>query len=325
MPDVGLSARGRLPAGERPSLPASPLAAPSVIAPSTRSLVPGAPRLLVAALAVAAAAPAADAQSLRGSRSSVERMHDQAVAQGLRFHETSSSVNTAVRRGDFTRLTGNGDYTLKLVGFPYVTDETRLFVERLADQYHAACGERLVVTSAMRPTSRQPRNSVDLSVHPTGMAVDLRKPSNAKCLRYLRSTLVALEAEGVLEATEERRPPHFHVAVFPRQYAHYAGAASATRLASAAEAPDAGTRADARASLPALATIAGPTRPSSTSARRNSGTRTASAVRRHKIRPGDTLWDLARRYDTTVKSIRAANRISGSKLKPGQQLVIPKA
>ena len=323
MPGVGPCARGRLPAGERPSLPASPLAAPSVNAPSTRSLVPGAPRLLVAALAVAAVAPAADAQSLRGSRSSVERMHDQAVAQGLRFHETSTSVNTAVRRGDFTRLTGNADYTLKLVGFPYVTDETRLFVERLADQYHAACGERLVVTSAMRPTSRQPRNSVDLSVHPTGMAVDLRKPSNAKCLRYLRSTLVALEAEGVLEATEERRPPHFHVAVFPRQYARYTGGTSATRLASAAEATGTDTRAEERASLPALATIAAPTRSSSTTARRTSGTR-ASSVRRHKIRPGDTLWDLARRYDTTVKSIRAANRLSGSKLRPGQQLVIPK-
>jgi len=289
--------------------------------------VPGAPRLLVAALAVAAVAPTAGAQSLRGSRASVERMHDQAVAQGLRFHETSSSVTSAVQRGDFTRLAGNADYTLKLVGFPYVTDETRLFVERLADQYHSACGEQLVVTSAMRPTSRQPRNSVDLSVHPTGMAVDLRKPSNAKCLRFLRSTLVALEAEGVLEATEERRPPHFHVAVFPRQYARYTGGTSATRLA-AAEATDTETAAETRASLPALATIAAPARTASTGTRRAGGSPAsatrASSVRRHKIRPGDTLWDLARRYDTTVKSIRAANKLSGSKLRPGQQLVIPK-
>jgi len=290
-----------------------------VIGLSSRPLVPGASRALVAAAvaaALVASSPAAGAQSLRGSRASVERMHDQAVAHGLRFYETSAGVRTAAARGGFERLTGNGDYRLKAVGFPYVTEQTRVFVERLARQYHAGCGEPLVVTSAIRPEERQPRNSVDLSVHPTGMAVDLRKPTKAKCLKLLRTTLLALEKEGVLEATEERRPPHFHVAVFPSAYARYVGG-TATTLASAAgdDAADAAERAAVRAARPALVTIAAP--------RRGTPSRSAAAGRRYRVRAGDTLWHLARRYDTTVARIRAANNISGSRLRPGQQIVIP--
>jgi LysM repeat protein len=33
--------------------------------------------------------------------------------------------------------------------------------------------------------------------------------------------LISLERRGVLEATEERQPPHFHVAVFPSPYSGY--------------------------------------------------------------------------------------------------------
>lgn len=41
------------------------------------------------------------------------------------------------------------------------------------------------------------------------------------CRNWLESTLLYLEEAGVLEATRERRPPHFHVAVFPDQYGGY--------------------------------------------------------------------------------------------------------
>jgi hypothetical protein len=284
---------------------------------STRTLVPGAPRALAAALLLAAVAVPAHAQSLRGSRASVERMHGQALAHGLHFYATSSGVRGAVAKGSFERLTGNRHYTLKAVSFPYVTEQTRTFVERLAEQYHAECGEPLVVTSALRPAERQPRNSVDLSVHPTGMAVDLRKPTKARCLKWLRTTLLALEEEGVLEATEERRPPHFHVAIFPRQYARYVGSGAVTRLASAT------TDADAvLAARPALATVAVAPAAAHRPASRRAST-AAAALRRHRVRAGDTLWHLARRYDTTVKRLRAVNKLSGSRLRPGQQLLIP--
>ena len=44
-------------------------------------------------------------------------------------------------------------------------------------------------------------NSSKRSVHPTGMAIDLRRPTG-KCLTWLRRTLVSLERSGVIEATE---------------------------------------------------------------------------------------------------------------------------
>ncbi len=44
----------------------------------------------------------------------------------------------------------------------------------------------------------------------------------------------------------------------------------------------------------------------------------------HHIQPGDTLWDLARRYGTTVEKICRANRISpGKRLNLGDTLIIP--
>jgi hypothetical protein len=105
-----------------------------------------------------------------------------------------------------------------------VSPETRIFVQRLASQYRAGCGEKMVVTSAVRPATRQPANSTERSVHPTGMAIDLRLPRSAKCRRWLRTTLLELEKAGVLEATEEHSPAHFHVAVFPTAYSRYRAA-----------------------------------------------------------------------------------------------------
>jgi nucleoid-associated protein YgaU len=53
------------------------------------------------------------------------------------------------------------------------------------------------------------------------MALDMRRPNNWKCRKWLERVLVTLESRGVLEATYERRPPHYHIAVFPKQYADY--------------------------------------------------------------------------------------------------------
>jgi hypothetical protein len=107
------------------------------------------------------------------------------------------------------------------VSFPYARPEVDLFLRRLAGQYHAACGERLVVTSLTRPTTRQPRNASDRSVHPTGMAVDLRYSWSRGCRAWLERVLLDLERAGVLDATLERHPAHYHVAIFPRAYDAY--------------------------------------------------------------------------------------------------------
>jgi len=234
------------------------------------------------------ASPAA-AQSLRGSQASIDRMYRQARAEDLSFYETPSGVRTAVKQGRLVRLEPGNSFELHAVGFPYVRPSTRLFVDRLASQYRSECGEPLIVTSAVRPATRQPRNSAERSVHPTGMAVDLRKPRNAKCLRWLRSTLLDLEDENLLEATEEHSPAHFHVAVFPSAYTRYAAARAKA---------EAGGRTQL-ASHP------------------SSGTTT------YKVHEGDTLWDIAKSHDTTVDAILSANDLSGDIIQPGQELRIP--
>ena len=43
---------------------------------------------------------------------------------------------------------------------------------------------------------------------------------------------------------------------------------------------------------------------------------------RHQVRSGDSLWQLASRYGTTVEQIRADNGLRGNALLPGQVLVI---
>jgi hypothetical protein len=170
----------------------------------------------------------AHGQSLRGSKASIRRMYAGAKSDGLRFYVTGAAVRAAAKSGKLVRLTSNADVQVDDdVHFPYVRPMTRTFVLRLGAQYRAACGERLVVTSGVRPTRRQPVNSSPRSVHPTGMAVDLRKP-DGRCLTWLRRTLLDLEDEGVIEATEEHKPVHFHVAVFLSKYRDYVAARSTT-------------------------------------------------------------------------------------------------
>jgi LysM repeat protein len=239
----------------------------------------------------------AESQTLRGSRASVDRIHRHAVNHGLHFYDTSAAVKRAAAEGRLVRLTGNADYRLVGVSHPYVLPPTELFVERLASQYRAACGERLVVTSAMRPRSFRLANSSTKSVHPTGMAIDLRKPARASCLRWLRRTLLSLEAAGVLEAVEERNPPHFHVALFPDPYQRYVleRSGGSVRLAVA------------------------PARPARTER--------ASPVSRvnYRVRPGDTLWSIARRHGTSVEELKRANRLSSTRIVANQVLEIPLA
>lgn len=41
------------------------------------------------------------------------------------------------------------------------------------------------------------------------------------------------------------------------------------------------------------------------------------------VKPGDTLWDLARRHGTTVDSLRSVNGLTGNDLRPGMTLQLP--
>lgn len=58
--------------------------------------------------------------------------------------------------------------------------------------------------------------------------------------------------------------------------------------------------------------------------RRDQERRRLAAARRHTVRNGESLWTIARRYDTTVKRIQAVNGLGRrNSIRPGQRLVIP--
>jgi len=181
--------------------------------------------LLFAALILALAPSGLRAQSLQGSPASLDIQNRIARQHDYTYIDTPQRVDYFASQGWLVRVRPTTDLVLdNEVSHPYARPEVQLFVRRLAGQYRSACGEKLVVTSLTRPTTQQPSNASDRSVHPTGMAVDLRYSTNRRCRAWLEDVLASLERQGVLEATRERSPVHYHVAVFPRQYAAYVDA-----------------------------------------------------------------------------------------------------
>ena len=224
-----------------------------------------------------------EGQALQGSEGAVKRAYVRAEDSAFTFLRTAAQVDQFVRAGYLVPVSSGRDFVLHDVSFPVARPEVKLFVERLGAQYHRACGEELVVTSMTRPLSEQPRNASTLSVHPTGMAVDFRTSTNSVCRHWLESTLLYLESEGVIEATRERRPSHYHVAVFPELYTNYVSEV----LAAARD----GNR--------------------------------AAAASRYMVRDGDSLWAIARSHGITVSRLVAANDIRGSSIHAGQVLTVP--
>lgn len=150
---------------------------------------------------------------LRGSKAAVDRAYEAAKEEGLDFAPSRGAIERGAAEGAYVRLPqSTASFRLRGVAVPYVRPETHAFLTAFAAEYRRACGEPLTVTSAMRPTSVHLANSVEKTVHPTGMAVDLRAPRNG-CIGWMRTALIGYERQGVVEATEEHRPAHFHVAV----------------------------------------------------------------------------------------------------------------
>ena len=243
-------------------------------------------------LAISLSDPLA-AQSLRGGLASMREQHQRAIDYDYSFARDSDHVQWLVDLGLLVPLRGNDSYVIDdEVSFPYARAEVRTFVERLSRQYRSACGEVLVVTSATRSLNRQPRNSSPLSVHPTGMAVDLRRSNHRPCRAWLEDVLLHLEERGTVEATYERWPPHYHIAVYTHEYARYVERVEAERRLAAASGPVADE---------------GP----------------MPAVVRYEVRSGDSLWTIAQAYGTTVDELQSANKLRGTRIYAGQTLEVP--
>jgi hypothetical protein len=153
--------------------------------------------------------------TLRGSKAAVDGAYHRARRDGLPFARSRREIERGAREGEYVRLArSTSSYRLRGVAVPYVRPATRAFVASFGADYRRSCGEPLTVTSAMRPTTMHLANSVQKTVHPTGMAVDLRAPRRSACRTWMRGALLGLERQGVVNATEERHPAHFHVVVF---------------------------------------------------------------------------------------------------------------
>jgi len=176
-------------------------------------------QLLLGLLVLPAAS--ASASELGGSRATLREVYEIAKEHDFTFLRTAAQVKEYVAQERLVEVVENEHLAMSKVSFPYTRPIIKTFIERLAEQFHRVTGEKLVVTSLTRPTSLQPRNSSRWSVHPAGMAVDLRVPQDAAGRKWLEETLLDLETGNLLDVTRERRPPHYHVAVFPEAYEAY--------------------------------------------------------------------------------------------------------
>jgi hypothetical protein len=269
-----------------------------------------------AALSISAAlVPAAEAQRgspepavLHGSKASVEKMYSFAVSHRMPFYLTPTNVDKAIADGRLVALTGDSTYELSRgVGFSYATRETKQFVLAFAPQYLAACGVPLTVTSAARPMSRQPHNANPHSVHPTGIAVDIRRPPPGPCLTWVRGALADLETRGVVEATEEHHPIHLHVAVLAQPGSRIL-LPNMVRTVVARQAPV--------VQPPSVVASGGDVGVAATAVK---------PPRTYVVRQGDTLWDIANRTGVKMNDLKRANGRTVSTLRPGTTLTLPGA
>ncbi len=297
----------------------------------------------------------AQAQSLKGSPTSINRQYQAALAYGLAFVDTGRSVRRYVEPGRLVRVNPNRYLELHAVSYPYAVPTTRVFLNRLSSQYYSACGEKLTVTSLLRPKDRQPANSVAKSVHPTGMAIDLRVPKKRKCRAWLERVLLSLERDRVLDVTRERRPPHYHVALFIDKYERRIGIqpSPATGLAYTGGGKYKVQRGDTLSEIAKLTGVsvarlrtanglrgnriyAGQSLqlPGSTTTSNPGMTNLASADMQsittpqklsYRVNRGETLSEIARATGVSVARLRAANGLRGSRIYAGQKLDIPGA
>ena len=96
--------------------------------------------------------------------------------------------------------------------------------------------------------------------------------------------MLSLEEAGLLEATRERYPPHYHIAVYPKPYARYVARLTARQ-------------ADSRMAL--------------------------SERQDYTVRAGDSLWEIAESHGITVDRLKQANNLTGDRIYVGQRLTLP--
>lgn len=162
-------------------------------------------------------------QNARADAYNLSRMRN--VAMIRRFHQAGYLVSVP-------RSTRS--YYLQAIpsSYRYLRPWTKLFLDRLSNEYYARFKQRLRITSLVRTVgfqaslSRHNPNAAAASgsgrsVHLTGAALDISKRfMSASGVRWVRQVLFSLKKAGYLYAIEEFEEPNFHIMVYPtyREY-----------------------------------------------------------------------------------------------------------
>lgn len=151
-----------------------------------------------------------------GELSTSERQYLFAVANEFLFIENEAAYHRAIADGHLVRLQHPG--LTVAARRPYVLPATAAFIYRLTDDFNESGCTGLRVNDATRLVSERPRNGSVFSVHPAGMAADLRIINlSERCYQVLSHLLHQAEAEVRTDATREHYPPHYHIVVIPEE------------------------------------------------------------------------------------------------------------
>ncbi|HEX6912306.1 MAG TPA: LysM peptidoglycan-binding domain-containing protein, partial [Longimicrobium sp.] len=132
---------------------------------------------------------------------------------------------------------------------------------------------------------------------------------------------IARRYETTVDAVREANDMESET-IRPGQTLRIPRAASSSTTASSARTESGGSRPATSSSRASGERTTSTARPSS-SASSSNGSR-SSAAREHTVGDGETLWGIARRYETTVDSLRRANDLDEEEqIQPGQKLTIP--
>lgn len=156
-------------------------------------------------------------QNQRADAYDLSRMRDAAMVQ--RFARAGLLVRVPSQsRSYYTRYIP--------AKYRYLRPWSKLFLDRLAAQYHARFGKKLRVTSLVRTVALQnslrrrngnaaspygPRRSS----HLTGATLDISKNGmSAREIAWMRTVLHTLKRSGYVYAVEEFEQPTFHIMVY---------------------------------------------------------------------------------------------------------------
>jgi hypothetical protein len=147
-----------------------------------------------------------------GEVSSSKQQFGYAMENQLPFMTNEADYETRIASGYFVRL--EGPFLEVHAKRPYALPSTVAFATEMSVAYNTfGCG-RLVIKDTLRLTTERPKNGSPESVHPAGMALDIRtKYIPVECADWLRTYISQKEAEGKVDGTQEWKPEHLHIVV----------------------------------------------------------------------------------------------------------------